>query len=300
MPLTTILTAVLQGWKLVVRASFPNLILRPVLLCAGVWGATRLHRVPEDGSLVLAFNAFAFFVCLLVLAWWAVRKAPVGVRTARPRSSKSEWNRTAASMLLISGVHLVLSQTDTIMVGILVNPTESGYYWSAGRLAGLVVFGLVAASAVVAPAISTCYSRGDTQRLQAIFDEVSKWVLAFAIFVSIALIVGGRLILGLWGESFVGAYSVLVVLVIANLINAWAGPVGFLMTMTGRQNVAAWVMGICAVLNILLNFLLIPLFGMVGASIATATSMSLSSITLVVYAKKYLGVRTMIQWPKWG
>ena len=59
----------------------------------------------------------------------------------------------------------------------------------------------------------------------------------------------------------------------ACLVNALCGSVGLLLIMTGYERKAAAIMGTAALLNIIMNVVLIPLYGTVGAAISTAVSM---------------------------
>jgi O-antigen/teichoic acid export membrane protein len=59
------------------------------------------------------------------------------------------------------------------------------------------------------------------------------------------------------------------------------GPAEFLLNMLGQQKLCAAVLVTTAVLNIALNFALVPAFGLLGA--ATATSVSLVAAALMNY-----------------
>jgi O-antigen/teichoic acid export membrane protein len=64
------------------------------------------------------------------------------------------------------------------------------------------------------------------------------------------------------------------------------------MTMTAHQSTAAWVMGLSAVANVVLNAALIPIWGTTGAAIATAASIAAWNIILVIQVRRRLGIRT--------
>jgi O-antigen/teichoic acid export membrane protein len=64
--------------------------------------------------------------------------------------------------------------------------------------------------------------------------------------------------------------------------------------MTGHQNQCAKVIGICALVNIVLNFIAIPTLGILGAGLATGLSMALWNIWLNTLVVKYLDVNPSI------
>ena len=77
----------------------------------------------------------------------------------------------------------------------------------------------------------------------------------------------------IFGPEFLPAAPALAVLAIGQLVNAGSGSVGSLLTMTGHERDAAVGFGLSAVMNVALNVLLIPLWGPLGAAVATASSL---------------------------
>jgi O-antigen/teichoic acid export membrane protein len=61
------------------------------------------------------------------------------------------------------------------------------------------------------------------------------------------------------------------------------------MTMTGHHRPAARIVGASAVLNLTLNVILIPRFGIAGAGMATAASIVLANLGMVIFVRRKLG-----------
>ena len=288
--------AALRSWNRPLLAVLPNFVLRPllvgVLVLVGIFGMD----LPRGSALAMGAMGLASAACLVLMVVWCVRSAPRALGAERTRERAPEWNRVAVTVLFISGVHLVIAQTDTIMVGTMLGSVQAGYYGTATRLAGLVLFGLVAANTVVAPRISACHAAGDRKGLQVMLNAASRGILLFTLPVALVLVLGGRFVLGLWGESFTTAHTALLVLVAAQTVSAAAGPNGNLLTMTGHERTAAAVMGAAALFNVALNALFIPRWGLTGAGVATGLTAVLWNVTLVVYARRRLGVSSTIIW----
>ena len=70
------------------------------------------------------------------------------------------------------------------------------------------------------------------------------------------------------------------VLLVGQIVNAAAGSVGWLILLSGRQNVAARVYGWVALIHLVLLAVLTPVFGTVGAAAATTLTMSLWNVWL--------------------
>ncbi len=74
------------------------------------------------------------------------------------------------------------------------------------------------------------------------------------------------------------------------ILRATMGPAEFVLKLLSEQNRAASVFFVAAVVNLALDFALIPKFGMHGAAAATIAFMWLSSIAMFVIARRRLGL----------
>ena len=101
-------------------------------------------------------------------------------------------------------------------------------------------------------------------------------------------------VLGLFGSDFVAARWEMTILILGQLVNVGAGSVGYLMEMTGHHKKCAYVFGCSALLNLVLNGILIPTLGIMGAAIATAVTMALWNIWLHQLVVKHIGVQPSI------
>jgi len=79
--------------------------------------------------------------------------------------------------------------------------------------------------------------------------------------------------LKIFGDSYIQGWGALAILSIGQLVNAATGSVGVLLTMTGHERYMVVSAGLSAILNIVLNTILIPLWGLNGAALATTISL---------------------------
>jgi O-antigen/teichoic acid export membrane protein len=72
------------------------------------------------------------------------------------------------------------------------------------------------------------------------------------------------------------------------------GPVGVVLIMTGHERDAALAIGVSAVLNLILNAILIPGWGMEGAAVATAASTVVWNILMAIALYQRSGIHSTI------
>ena len=177
------------------------------------------------------------------------------------------------------------------MLGIFRPAEDVGVYRVAAQGAGLVAFGLQVANVVIAPQIASLYAQGNLERLQQLSTGCARAVLLFALPTALAFVVaGGSFAAWVFGPEFLRAHTPLALLAIGQLVNSAMGSVTFLLTMSGHERVAARFMLMTAVANVVMNLVLIPPFGMAGAAVATATTMSIWNILLFRAVKSRIGI----------
>lgn len=282
-------SASLRGFKRILAAQAPSLVLRPLLFAAGVLAVYFLRADGVTAPLAMWVNIAATVVALGVVTAVQGRQfadSPASGLEYRPR----EWLAVSLPLLLMAGFGIVLRSTDTIMLGFYRGTTEAGIYAVASRAAAFVPFMLVAVNTMAGPMISEYYAAGNRRALQRTLTVGARASGIFALAMAVFLSIGGGLVLGIFGPEFPSAHGPMIVLIGGQLVNCFSGSVGYLMTMTGHQNQAAVYFGSSAALNIGLNVLLVPRFGAMGAAAATASSMTVWNLAMLLFVLTRLRV----------
>jgi O-antigen/teichoic acid export membrane protein len=265
--------AIFRGTGHIAGSRWPEEILRPSLLAALVILCFLAGFRPVSATLTLAANLTATLVSLSILIG-SVRAFSRGhLQNHNPVFEMESWWKVAVPLMFMAAVQVVLSQTDVIMLGFLSGTTEAGIYAVSCRLAALTYVPLEILNLAAAPLIASYFTAGEHNRLRRLTTVIVRVVAVTAVPLYVMLLVCGRILLQLFGGEFLSGYWPLVVLASACLVNALCGSVGLLLIMTGYERKAAAIMGTAALLNIIMNVVLIPLYGTVGAAISTAVSM---------------------------
>jgi len=195
------------------------------------------------------------------------------------------------SLYLATVFFLFISWTDTIMLGLLKTSQEVGFYTAAVKTASFVAFSLTAVNYILPPLAAQLYERGETQELESIARRTARWNLIFSSTVTAGFVLFGREILSLFGDTFVIAYIPLLFLSLGQLVNAGVGSVGYVLAMTGFQKILTSISILSAILNILLNALLIPFLSIMGAALATGFVLVLANILYAYCVTRHVGIK---------
>ncbi|MEL6437896.1 MAG: flippase [Cyanobacteria bacterium J06621_8] len=284
-----------RGIKRMALAYFPSSIIFPLLLIAGTFYYR--HQLTSNQAIALTWLSLA--VILACQIWSFQRQLPPQCAQTPAEYSRKEWLGVALPLLFKDSAFVVLSQTDTIMIGIMLGSFQVGIYGAGFKTAAGVSFILMGVNAIAAPMFATLHTQGDYAGLQKLTSAVARWMFYPTLAFALLLIITGDRVLGLFGAEFVAARWSMTILILGQLVNVGAGSVGYLMQMTGHHRQSAFVLGCSAVINLILNAILIPRFGIFGAAIATASTMALWNIWLHQLVVKYLGVKPSIIFTIW-
>jgi len=289
--------SIARGFGWVTLAYIVPYVMRPLLVLAGV-GALVLAGMSPDAVTALMAVTIA---CVIGLGFQLVtisRGVRQTVQPARPRTHIRYWLAISLPMLVFEGAYVLMSTTDVIMLGQIEDPASVAIYFAATRTASLIGFVYFAASARAVPKFSEINASGTREELQAFLDGVNRLCFWPSLVGVAGLLLVGPYVLGLFGEGFEDGYVILAILCTGYLMRCTVGPLEYLLSMTGKQMVATKIICAAALCNALLNLVLIPEFGVVGAAMATVTVLAGNLIVLAMVVRRELGLNAFLFRPR--
>lgn len=285
--------AVLRGFQNIIAGLLPELFIRPgiyFLLIVGVWLIYSEWLTPPKAMFMFVLaSLFAF----ILGAWLLWQKIPKSVSESRARVDSKGWLVSSTFFALLAGFHLLNLQLGTIILGIYHNPISVGTFRVAVQVSLLASFGLDTLNKVVAPRFASFYARGEKEKLQKLVTASARVILILNVVLTLLFIVMGRnFFLIVFGVDFLNAYFSLLILLIGQMFNSLTGSVGFLLNMTGHEYDTLQGMAIAGVLNIGLNLLLTPRWGIFGAATAISISMIIWNGILWWRVRQRLGLNS--------
>jgi O-antigen/teichoic acid export membrane protein len=269
-----------KGFAWMGAALLPPFILRPALLLGATLAAYFLGFAMEARTAAGA-AIIATWVAGLTQAAIINRRLKREIAPGPRRYLPATWLIAAMPLLAIDACELVFQSADVLLISHYMTPTDVAIYFAAAKTMSLIMFVHYAVGSAVANRFAALGARGDKQALRAFVRDAVHWTFWPSLTAAVAILALGLPLLWLFGPKFVAGYPVMAILVLGFLFRSSMGPAEFLLNMLGEQRVCALVLVTSAVLNVALNFTLIPVFGLVGA--ATATSLSLVSAALMNY-----------------
>lgn len=290
--LVSLFSASVQGLHHVVLGQLPENLALPASFIGLVGLLVVLHTGASlSPELVLGFRFAATLLALCIGAWILIKHLPRQVLTADTHFEMRKWALAAAPLILLGGMTIINNQVDVLMLATLRNAGSAGVYRVAARGAEFVAFSLVVVQMVIQPRVAHLYSSGELKHLQRLLTVSARVTGGLALPVALSLICFGKPILHLvYGVQYERGALAMSILCIAQLANVAAGSVGLILNMTGHERDSAMGLAVAAVVNIGLNAVLIPLWGVDGAAVATGLSLILWNAMLAMRVWRRTGI----------
>jgi O-antigen/teichoic acid export membrane protein len=274
-------------------AFLPPYIARPLLLLF-IMGTITLMGFTPCGAAALLASIIASFIAIGVQNLLLLKRLKTVMPVTEADYRVAEWLKISTPILLVEGFYMLLAHIDTLMLQLFAAPQEVGIYFASTKTTGLIGFIYFAVTAVFAHRLAALHSEGRMHEFALRVRSIIHWIFWPSLAAGLGLYLLGRPVLWLYGPDFMTGYPVMMILLAGMLVRAATGPVEFMLNMTGYQNATAWVLGSTVVLNLILNSLLIPRFGMVGAASGTVSSVIFASACLYLLVRRKLGINAFI------
>lgn len=286
--LTDLLQGVSRAHSWALSALLPTYISRPVLILVFM-GAALLTGCPADATTAIIAAIAATYVTALGQLLSLGSRVSATIPAGDSRILLRQWFFISLPIFLVDSFFYLLTNADVLMVGFYRDPQEVAVYFATVKTLALVHFVYFAVKAGSAQRYAQ-FAHGDRHRLAAFARETVSWTFWPSLAMAVVVLALGRPMLGLFGEGFQSGYPLLFLLVVGVVARASVGPCESLLTMSGHQNSCAVVFAATLALNIVLNVLLLPTFGLWGAAMATAFAMIFEAAGLSFTVWRKLGI----------
>lgn len=244
----------------------------------------------EQSYQALAINAVSAFAVLAVTTSLVLRALPANASLRQREYRSRQWMSTALPICLMAIAQSLQGQVDILILKHFSTIDDVGVFSAASRISLIVGFGIASISSVMSPTMAELITLNMRAELQRLLYQTSAVTFLWAISALLFSFLWGREILSLFGPDFVRGYATLLLLLSAQCVIALAGNLGMLMVLTGHQVTAGWIYSIVVVGNIGLDIILVPVFGMEGAAMASLFVALISRIGIGYFLGRREGI----------
>ena len=180
--------------------------------------------------------------------------------------------RFSLPLVVAGSISFLMGNADTFMIGYFLPSASVGVYNIAYTLAQLLTVFLSSLGFLAVPLFSQFHDSGDIEGFSSIYSTITKWAVfatvpAFLVF----FFFPNEAISLTFGVKYVGGSLALRIIAVGFFVSVLVGHAQSSLTAVGRTRFILYGTVVASVLNVCLNFVLIPRMGIAGAAISTAT-----------------------------
>jgi O-antigen/teichoic acid export membrane protein len=261
-----------------------------------VWSATA-------GTASWAFTAsWALAVAIAVYGWWKEQRrfphelAGEGIPEERT-GALLRFGALRAPGTLFSQL---IFWTDLFVLSLLSSgqgaaaEAQVGVYSAVLRAGQALFLFLTSVSLTFSPFVADLHHRGERERLDSLYKQVTRWTLGATIPVLLVLAIMPGPVLRIFGAGFVGGDAALRILIVGMIVPVMVGTVGFILIMAGRTgwDLLVYIGGFAIDVTIALALARPDVLGIRGAAIAQAVTLTFSAVARLLLVRRFLGI-----WP---
>jgi len=277
-----------QGYKLlkykvtVMNIVRPTVMLLCTLLCLGIFS--------KDSAIIYPLLISAIVSALVSLLFL---KKLVGIKLNEIFLGKIDKELLSFSypLMFVAILGTLLHWMDIMMLGYFTDTTTVGLYHPATRTAGLMRTILLAFMGIFSPMMSDYHRKGKLDEMRKLYKLVVRWIISLSIPFAIIMIIYSKKIMLLFGGQYVSSANVLSLLVIAAFIQSFIGSSGPTLSMAGYPKINLINSIFVLMINVVLNYVWIPLFGINGAAYATLVSISFLAVIRLIEVRMIVKIQ---------
>ncbi|HWR24771.1 MAG TPA: flippase, partial [Methanosarcina sp.] len=191
-------------------------------------------------------------------------------------------------VVLANSLGVINTQIDSLMIGYFMSETDVGYYAIAAIFMQGVILIPSAVQRITTPAIATYYGKKDYYSIEKTIKSTMLKTFELTLLISFCIAIFGKFIIIFLFKDFLPAYTPMLILLTGYTVYSVLISVGGALSSVGAVKITFKISLICTFINALLNVLLIPQYGLIGASIATSISLIVTSAFQLYFIKRYV------------
>jgi len=210
-------------------------------------------------------------------------------KAIKPKYNIKQLISFSFPLMIVGILDLGLGWTDIIVIGIFKSSVEVGIYNVAYVIASSLVIIWISFGNIFYPIISELYAKNAKKSIRKTFEVTSRWIFILILPITVfVLAFPSRAVSLVFGQKYVDAAIPLTILIIGYFFLAVFGLSEQGLRTYKKTKFLGISTFISLVINIFLNILLVPKYGMMGAAIATTISLTFFAIIRFIKFKKIL------------
>lgn len=244
--------------------------------------AVKGYNIAFAASGILITQIITFSMALVII----VRS--IGLKIPEMRNIR-EYLTLSLPTVSSSISYWIVESSDRYIIGILLGTTFVGYYSPSYTLGNLILMMMYPFSVLLLPLLSKHFDENRMDEVKLYLKYSLKLFISLAVPAAVGLSILSKLIIELLStpEIATNGYFVTPFVTVSAIMFGIYNIIINIIILNKKTKIVGMIWIFAAILNLILNLIMIPYFGIIGAAIATLSAYTLSFVITVFYSLKY-------------
>jgi O-antigen/teichoic acid export membrane protein len=175
------------------------------------------------------------------------------------------------------------------MISYFMGVTDAGIYNAAYSLGSYASFLIMPIGTVIYPTIARLYDQGNLEEARNYLSHSLKYFFMLAIPAGAGISILAKPLLELLTTPEFAPGAVIIPFIATGIVIYALHPIGeYIILLTKKTGLLVMLLCLSAIANIVFNFILIPVMGLLGAAIATLIAYCLLGVSTILVSRRYL------------
>lgn len=194
-------------------------------------------------------------------------------------------------LVFAAGMNFVVGSADTLLLGYFRPSADVGIYNAAFTLRTMPLFFFFPATFLLAPVLTRLQREDRSDEARQTYQAISKWTTLFSIPLFLLGFLFPEIVMQTaFGMEYVGGAEAFRIIMASAFGTLILGANARAIVGLGHNKASMWTTAIAGILNVILNIIWIPPFGIVGAALASLIAFVSRNILNSVLLYKWHGL----------
>jgi O-antigen/teichoic acid export membrane protein len=230
--------------------------------------------------------AFPAILSFLVIGYFVLKY--FNFLNVKPKLKQYREIFNYSAPLFLSGtISLFIGWFDVLIIGLILNAGDVGVYSAAMPTASMVTVIPMALASLEIPLLTTLKAKNSKKEFDSVFVKISKWIFysTFPVFIFIVFF-SAEILKVFFGSAYTGGALAMSIGSFGYLISSLSTPANDVLSVFKKTKLILYNVIISSIAMIIITLTLVPIIGITGGAIGTATALTINSVLLWFEARK--------------
>lgn len=256
--------------------------------------------VKTKNDLNTYFIIYTVSILIGNLSLWLYLPKFITLKYIKKLNLKKHFKATLVLFIPQIAIQIYTILDKTMLGTIIVNKAEVGYYTQAEKMIKLMLTIITSLGTVMLPRIASSYAKGDSETIKIYITRAFNLVFLISIPMIVGIVcISNVFVPWFFGKGYDKVIPIMIILTPILLFIGMSNVIGMQYLLpTKKQKEYTYSVIIGAIVNFLINIILIPRYGAIGAAIGTIIAEATVTVSQIFYTKKYIDYKKILKLTK--